>query len=63
MTFAPLTWRTSDEVQISKKEKEQTGKDPWKMTTLYFESLGFRFRFGVTNSESQSVMSLVWRLI
>ena len=45
------------------REKKQSDKDPWKMITLYFELLGFRFRFGVINSESKSVMGPVWRLI
>jgi hypothetical protein len=45
------------------KEKKQSDKDPWNMPTMYFESLGFRFRLEVTNIESKSVMSLVWRRI
>jgi hypothetical protein len=63
MTTAPLTWMDNDEIQIVMKERRQNDKDPWKMTTLYFESLGFRFRLGVTNIESKSGTNLVWRLI
>jgi len=63
MTTAPVTWMDNDEIQIFTKERKQNDKDPWKMITMYFESLGFRFRFGVANIESKFVMSLVWRLI
>ena len=45
------------------KEKNQSGKDPRKMTTLHRELLQFRFRFGIISSESKSVTGLVWGLI
>jgi len=38
------------------REKKQTDRDQWKMTTLHFELLEFRFRFGIISSEPKSVM-------
>jgi hypothetical protein len=63
MRCAPLTWMTNDEIEILKTEKKQNDRDPWKITTLRFESLRFGCRCGVGDIESRSGTNLVRRLI
>jgi hypothetical protein len=54
---------TNDEIEILKTEKKQNDRDPWKITTLRFESLRFGCRCGVGDIESRSGTNLVRRLI